>query len=265
MLPWWWRISLTSKPAGSSCLCINCSDNHYWALVQYILDAFKSMVVAAAVAEVFWTKKTAQDRNPTIDALKYIVKYHIGSACLGSLVLASIAFVRAMLTYVQAKTTEAQQNNPALKALLCGCQCCLCCFDRCMKYMSSNAFIMVAIDGEPFCMMAWRAFTLLLSNGFRVGAAQSLSRITGGLAVLFIASCTTFIAAFCFTNLPMFQFGYVDTSTNPPEWVNDPGTFAIQSSVLPSVVIFILSIVVARSFTTVWYARPWKCLARFQT
>ncbi len=223
---------------------------YYWGL--YILDAFKSMVVAAAVAEVFWTKRTARERKPTIDGLKYIVKYHLGSACLGALALASIAFVRAMLTYVQAKTAEAQRNNPALKALFCACQCCMCCFNRCMKYLSSNAFIMVAIDGEPFCVMAWRSFTLLLSNSFRVGMAQSLSRITGGLAVLFIASCTTFIAAFCFTNLPMFQFGYVDTSTDPPEWVSDPGSFAIQSSVLPSMLVFMLSMIVAKSFTTVW-------------
>lgn len=210
--------------------------------------------MAAAVAEVFWTKKKAKQRHPTVDGIKYILRYHLGSACFGALALASIAFVRVMLTYVQAKTAEAQRNNPALKALFCACQCCLCCFNRCVKYLSSNAFIMVAIDGEPFCLMAWRSFTLVLSNGFRVGMAQSLSRIVGGLAVLFIASCTTFIAAFCFTNLPMFQFGYIDTNVEPPVWVDDPGAFAIQSSVLPSVMVFALSVVVALSFTTVWCA-----------
>jgi hypothetical protein len=37
------------------------------------------------------------------------------------------------------------------------------------RYLSSNAFIMVAIDGEPFCIMAWRSFTLLLTNGAENG------------------------------------------------------------------------------------------------
>lgn len=42
---------------------------------------------------------------------------------------------------------------------------------------------------------------MLLANGFRVSVAQSLSKVLGWLAVLFIASTTTFVAAFCFTNL----------------------------------------------------------------
>jgi hypothetical protein len=51
----------------------------------------------------------------------------------GAFALAMIATVRAMLTYVQSRTVEAQRSNPALKVLFCACQCCLCCFNRCIK------------------------------------------------------------------------------------------------------------------------------------
>jgi hypothetical protein len=87
----------------------------------------------------------------------------------------------------------------------------------------------------------------------------------------------------------MFQYGYVDSSVEPPVWckkrhflrhlyikciilprqardkhrenakksgvfrrVQDPGAYAIQSSVLPSLMVFVLSMVVALSFTNVW-------------
>lgn len=44
-----------------------------------------------------------------------------------------------------------QRGNPPLKALFCACQLCLCCFNRCVKYLTSNAYVMVAIDGVNFC------------------------------------------------------------------------------------------------------------------
>jgi hypothetical protein len=162
-----------------------------------------------------------------------------------------IEFVQTTLTYVQAKTKEAQQGNPPMKILLCMCMCCLYCFNKCIKYLSFNTYIMVAIDGESFCHCAWTSFKMLLTNAFRVEAAQGLSKILGWLAVLFIASSTTFLAAFSFANLPMFQLGSLDHSTDPPQWIDNHGPYAIQSSVLPSIAVFILSMLVALSFTQV--------------
>jgi hypothetical protein len=104
-----------------------------WFWSRKLLEALTSMVVAGAVAEVFWTKAKAAKRYPTKDSLVYIFRYHFGSACFGSFILALIEFTRSTLAYVQARTKEAQKSNPQLKALLCVCQLCLTCFERCVQ------------------------------------------------------------------------------------------------------------------------------------
>ena len=71
---------------------------YYWAL--FLLDAVKSMVVAAAIGAVFWAKSKAGSRSPTLDGLRYVLRWHLGSACFGAFLLAVIAGLRALLTYV---------------------------------------------------------------------------------------------------------------------------------------------------------------------
>jgi hypothetical protein len=134
--------------------------------------------------------------------------------------------------------------------------------------------------------IGWEAFAMLLANPFKVSIAQGLSKVLGWLAVLFIASTTTFIAVLAsgvfsdlswpcwlrlgfacvahvliatklipemprqaFTSLPMFQEGYIDSDG---QWVDKAGSHAIESAVLPSVLVFLLSAAVAFSFTNVW-------------
>eukprot|EP01052_Picozoa_sp_SAG31_P023383 SAG31_NODE_1924_length_6902_cov_5.916066_6_plen_90_part_00 len=65
----------------------------------------------------------------------------------GALILAIVQFMRAVLAYVQSKTEEMQKQNKALKIAMCACQCCLWCFEKVIKYLSHNAYILVAIDG----------------------------------------------------------------------------------------------------------------------
>jgi len=71
---------------------------YYWAL--FLLDAVKSMVVAAAIGTVFWSKSKAGSRWPTLAGLRYVLRWHLGSACFGAFLLAVIAGLRALLTYV---------------------------------------------------------------------------------------------------------------------------------------------------------------------
>ena len=65
------------------------------------------------------------------------------------------------------------------------CQCCLWCFEKCMKFLNRNAYIEVAIYGYNFCKAAKKAFTLLTSNMLRVAAINSV-----GTFVLFLGKAT---------------------------------------------------------------------------
>jgi len=69
--------------------------------------------------------------------------HHSGTAALGSLLVAIVRLMRAVLSYIQAK---AQQNpvtrqSKIVKAVICCCACCLWCFEKFLQYINKNAFV----------------------------------------------------------------------------------------------------------------------------
>lgn len=100
-------------------------------------------------------------------------RYHFGTAAFGSLIIAIIKTVRAILTYIQkhAKTS----GNIILQYIVCCLQCCMWCVEKCMKFLNKNAYIQTAIYGTSFCKSARRAFFLILRNILRVAAVNMVA------------------------------------------------------------------------------------------
>merc|ERR1719271_2202239 len=69
-------------------------------------------------------------------------------------------------------------------------QCCMYCFERCLKYICKQAYIQIAINGSRFCQACIDAFMLILSNSIRYGIVFTLGGIIHYLGVAFIAFCT---------------------------------------------------------------------------
>lgn len=98
------------------------------------------------------------------------LRYHMGTAAFGSLIIAIIKTIRAVIAYLQ-KHAKASKNK-ILQYLLCVLQCCMWCLEKCMKFLNKNAYIETAIYGYSFCKSARRAFFLLLRNILRVAAVN---------------------------------------------------------------------------------------------
>ena len=94
----------------------------------------------------------------------------MGTAAFGSLIIAIIKTIRAVIAYLQ-KHAKASKNK-ILQYLLCVLQCCMWCLEKCMKFLNKNAYIETAIYGFSFCKSARRAFFLLLRNILRVAAVN---------------------------------------------------------------------------------------------
>ena len=86
--------------------------------------------------------------------------YHLGSLALGALIIAIIQIFRAILNYIDRKTKR--QQNSCIKCLVCFCKCCLWCLEKCLRYISKNAYILTAIYGYGFCKASCKAVKALL-------------------------------------------------------------------------------------------------------
>ena len=109
--------------------------------------------------------------------------------------------------YIYSKTEQLQKTSRAAQAASKACLVCFAVFERCIRYLTRNTYIMVAIEGKPFWTSAYRSFKLLQNNSIRFAAAQGLSSF-----LLFVAKLgiTSFCMLACFLlieHMPRYGMG----------------------------------------------------------
>ncbi|XP_049862995.1 choline transporter-like protein 1 isoform X2 [Schistocerca gregaria] len=145
------------------------------------------MVIAGAVATWFFTRNKQNLGTPIIRSFCNLVRYHLGSVALGSLLIAIIQMIRIVLKFIQSKVKN--HNNAITTCIFRTCQCCLYCFEKILQFLTRNAYIEIAIHGHSFCKAGKQAFKLLASNALRVAAINSV-----GDFVLFLGKAMVVIA-----------------------------------------------------------------------
>jgi len=145
-----------------------------WLL--FMVSAFNEMVMAGAFASWYFTRDKSKLRKlPLLSSFGRTLFYHLGTLAFGSLIIAIIRVIRAMIEYVDHKLKQYHQDNPFVKCCLCFCRCCFWCLEAFMKFMNRNAYIMTAIYGKNFCRSAKDAFFLLMRN---VATVVVLDKVT---------------------------------------------------------------------------------------
>ncbi|CAM9740665.1 unnamed protein product, partial [Pylaiella littoralis] len=147
---------------------------YFWT--SEFIVAMGQVVVAMAVASWYFCRdKSAIGSGTVLSAIKTSLFYHSGTAAFGSLIIAIIKTIRAIVAYIQKKTKDT--HNKILQAVLCCVQCCLWCLEKCMKFLNKNAYIQTAIFGYSFCTAAKKAFFLIARNILRVMAVGVVSEV----------------------------------------------------------------------------------------
>ena len=67
-------------------------------------------------------------------------RYHAGTAAFGSLIIAIIKTIRAIVAYIQKKAKKTKTCKVLVQVVLCVIQCCLWCVEKCMKFINKNAY-----------------------------------------------------------------------------------------------------------------------------
>lgn len=152
--------------------------------------AVGDMVMAMCVAKWYFTRDKSEINSGTVWGSLYdTLLYHLGTCAYGSLILAIVQLIRSILAKIQKEVKKA--NSSIANTLLCCCQCCLWCFEQCIRFLNKNAYIQTAIFGTSFCKSAREAFFLILRNIGRIGAITYVSGAILIVGKFFISSVTT--------------------------------------------------------------------------
>jgi hypothetical protein len=200
----------------------------YWTL--NFLHAMGECIIAGAIASWYWVRdKHEVPSSPVLRSTWHVIRYHLGSLLFGALILSIVQFLRFLLHRFE-QTMKGKEDRLSKFFLRC-VDCILACFERFIKFLNTNAYIMVAIYGYSFCEGARRGFTLLATNFLRVSALNCVSTFLIFLGKLFVCMTTTLISFLVFTR-----------------YNNDN----LADYMLPLIVICILSYAIAVAFFSVF-------------
>jgi len=205
-----------------------------------LINAVSMCTVAGAVSAYYWsrTKKTGalveghMGKRPIGTALYCCFRYHFGSLAFGSMIVAIVQFIRAVLMYIDYQTKNLQKSNILIKIFMKVVQCCMWCLEKVVKYVSKNAYILVAMRGKSFCASTFNAFGIIFSNLSQVGLLAATTNI-----LLLLVRVT--ISVGC----GFLMLALVDTPA-----YNAGGDKELTAPLLPVVVVFFLAYTVASIF-----------------
>ncbi|KAL8625996.1 hypothetical protein ACOMHN_012588 [Nucella lapillus] len=155
----------------------------FWLLNFAI--ALGQITLAGSFASYYW----AFDKNkdiptfPVTASFYRSIRYHLGSLAFGSLLIAIVQLIRVFLEYLDAKLNGSE--NPLAKFFLKCLKCCFWCLEKFLKFITKNAYIMIAIFGKNFCTSAKNAFSLIIRNVVRVAVVDKVTDF-----VLFLSRLT---------------------------------------------------------------------------
>ena len=134
---------------------------------------------------------------------------------------------------------EHEGNSAAMKAFRIITSCCLCCLEKCIRFISKNAYIKTAITGDGFCFAAFRSYKLIFNHLLAFGATNSITAI-----LMIVGKIMVCIAS--------MLFGYVWVNYSPAFTDKSSDTY-ITSSLFISIAVLMMAYLVSEAFFNVFH------------
>ncbi|GFR06390.1 choline transporter-like protein 4 [Trichonephila clavata] len=188
----------------------------FWAL--FFCVGVGQVSLSGAFASYYWTRdKTKNIPICAIGGGTYrCIRYHLGSIAFGSLLIAIVRMIRVMLEYIDKKCKK--YDNPCTRAILCCMKCCFWCLEKFLRFISKNAYIMIAIYGKNFCSSSKKAFQLLMRNILRVVVLDKITDFLLFMGKLVVVAVSVAVAFYFFGTEQKFYKGIPPMNYNflPP-------------------------------------------------
>jgi len=199
--------------------------------ITWFISALGQTTIAGVIADYYFTeepKKSNLRKHIVFSSFGRALKYHVGSLAFGSLIITIMTIIRMVIEYIDQKT-KASQSTLAKCCIKC-MKCCFLCLDRILKYITRNAYIMIAIHGYNFWNACKQAFNLLLRNVARCATLNFVGDFTLFMGKVFVCGVVTAVAMLFFSK------------------VVEGVTYAI----IPAIIVFLISFLASGAFTGVF-------------
>ena len=176
------------------------------------ISALCEMTVGGVFSRHFFTKQPKDlnlDSSLIWKSFKVAIRYHAGSIAFGSLIVTICTVLRIALEYFDKKTKNVQ--NSCVRCLVKCMKCCMYCFQKFIKYINRNAYVLIASHGYSFFDSAVRTFNLIARNPIRAAAVDSIGDFMLFLGKVLISCLIGAISMIWFQNMDDVTFYIIPT------------------------------------------------------
>jgi choline transporter-like protein 2/4/5 len=204
-----------------------------------VIQAISMCTIAGVTCQYYWNKgdKTKFGSMPIAKSFYTCIRYNFGSLVFGALIIAIVQMMRIILEFIDQKTKTLQDKNIVFKMILKAVKCYLWCLEKFVKFVSKQAYIIVAMKGYNFCGATVDAFKLLFANIAQLAITASIS-----LFLILLSKLT--ITAAC----GILMFLWIDSN---PEYARG-GESELSSQMVPIMMVLLIAYFVARTFLEVY-------------
>lgn len=117
----------------------------------FIIGSVQFIIGASTCIWYFEVKSDTKGKYTLKRATWWFFRYHWASIAFGSLIIAICQAIKLLFEYYRKKMGSLDKAIPWVKAVTCMTGYCLWCLEHCVKYMTKNAYIQVALTNESFC------------------------------------------------------------------------------------------------------------------
>lgn len=169
----------------------------YFNIVAFIwftqfIYGCQHFVIGGTISKWYFTRDKSKLDSPIMQTFDHLVRFHLGSVCLGSMLITLIKIIRMI---INALKSQARRDGNQMGMIIAAClDCILQLVEQILQYIMRMAYILVAKDGTPLFESGKKAFKLLFDNLMDVVALNQFGDIVLVVARLFVTAITTFIA-----------------------------------------------------------------------
>lgn len=170
----------------------------------WIMGMCQFIIAASACIWYFECNSDTGGRGVVGRGMWWGFRYHMGSVAFGAAVIAICQLIRILFEYYRRKI-QAATKNACVRCLLCYTSYLLWALEKCIKFITKNAYIQVALTNKFFCKAAWNAFALILANVHRFGWLNTIGFVLNWFGVCSVAGVNAFGAYIALTKIKYYD------------------------------------------------------------
>jgi hypothetical protein len=166
----------------------------FWVIA--LVMAIQQFTIAAATAQWYFEQGPDSDSRGMVSISKglcWSFRYHMSSLAFGSMLIAIVTFLKVFFEYLAKKGDAVNGNNPVWQCVKWCIRCIIWCLDKCVKFITENAYIQIAINGTDFCESAKNGFFMMLRNAGNYTAMVVVGWIMTAIGKGVIVGLSTYI------------------------------------------------------------------------